>query len=76
MKVCAGPDCLEEFDPIVHNQKYCGPVCKRAAENTARRKAFTEDVAQAVVNSVAPAYLTLGDEEERVDFLQKEVLAT
>ncbi len=74
MKVCAGPDCLDEFDPVVHNQKYCGPVCKRAAENTARRKAFTEDVAQAVVNSVAPAYLSLEDEEERVDFLQKEVL--
>jgi predicted nucleic acid-binding Zn ribbon protein len=29
--------CAEDFDPAVHNQRYCSTRCKRDAENEARR---------------------------------------
>lgn len=72
-RVCAGPECDVEFEPSVHNQIYHSPSCKRKAENTARRKAMTEEIAEAVTRSVAPAYLELEDEDQ-IDFLRKEVL--
>lgn len=65
--VCAGPYCEETFNPVVWNQKYHDPQCKRDAENVSKRRTYTEDVAKAV----APAYLDL-EEGEVVEFLRKE----
>lgn len=71
---CAGPGCGETFSPNTHNQKYHSPTCKRNAENENKRRVFTQDVANAVANSVAPAYLDGLDSDEEIEFLRKEVV--
>lgn len=71
---CAGPDCDKQFKPKTHNQKYHDHQCKRNAENQAKRRVFTEDVASAVAKSVAPAYLEALDSDEEIVFLRKEVV--
>jgi len=73
MTKCAGPDCDNEFEPKVWNQKYCSSGCKRDAENEARRRNYTRDVAEALAHSVAPAYLEDLTVDEEIDFLRKEV---
>ena len=30
---CANPECLKEFNPKTHNQKYCSDECCRIATN-------------------------------------------
>jgi hypothetical protein len=69
---CAGPSCPEYFHPAVHNQVYHNETCKRRAKNSAKRRAFTKEVAEVVANTVAPAYLEM-DEDDQINFLRKEV---
>lgn len=73
-RTCAGPGCEASFEPNTHNQKYHSPQCKRNAENDNKRRVFTQDVANAVANSVAPAYLDSLDADEEIEFLRKEVV--
>ena len=73
MKQCAGPECFVEFEPVVHNQRYHDHQCKRNAENAAKRRAFTHDVAEALASTVAKAYGADLDTDEQIDFLRKEV---
>lgn len=68
VRQCAAPDCSEQFEPNSHNQRYHEPQCKRDAENAARRRAYTEDLAAAV----APLYSDDVEDGERLDFLSKE----
>jgi len=74
VRVCEGPFCSYQFEPAVHNQKYCSQDCKREAERVRTRRDFTSDVADAVSRTVAPAYFSEEfQEEDQVDFLRKEV---
>jgi predicted phosphodiesterase len=40
-RLCESPLCDNDFDPIVHNQKFCKQQCKRDAENITRRRPAT-----------------------------------
>lgn len=31
--VCANPECGKEFEPKIHNGKYCSPECRQAITN-------------------------------------------
>lgn len=64
--------CPNRFIKSVHNQKYCGPRCKRKAE--AKRSGYTAEAVQSIVakaNTFEPAVL---DDEEEIEFLRKEVV--
>jgi hypothetical protein len=69
MRICAAPECEQEFEPNSHNQIYHDQQCKRDVENTRRRRELARDVAAAL----APSY---GIDEDldigQVEFLRKE----
>jgi len=67
MRICAAPECEEEFEPAVHNQIYHDQQCKRDAENVRRRRDLARDVAAAL----APSY-GIDSDEEKLEFLRKE----
>jgi len=73
IRTCAGPNCEKEFEAVVHNQKYCTPRCKRNLENENKRRAVTEDIAEALGEIVAP-FVDNVDLSEENDFLKREVV--
>jgi hypothetical protein len=70
---CEGPGCDITFVKSSWNQKFHDGDCKRSAENERNRRAYTQDVADALAKTVAPAYLDEVDEESQLNFLRREV---
>lgn len=42
---CANPTCGNDFEPKVHNAKYCSPECRRAVTNNRVLKKYYDDKA-------------------------------
>lgn len=67
IRVCAAPECEEEFEPSAINQKYCSEQCKKDVKNRRRRKSLILDLAEVM----APHYEE-DSSKEIIDHLRAE----
>ncbi len=67
--------CPNQFIKMVHNQKYCGPRCKRNAENKAKRAGYSQEEIQAALVEPTPnSFKAATTEAEEVEFLKKQAV--